>query len=366
MDCMDGRYMSGDMCLNCGIDGVKTCCLVGGDSGALRATSCYDGYKLEGSVCIRLDTRCTQWIEGTYICQKCQDGYYVDQSNVCVAGTEVGCKTYINKDQCAVCRDGYYLFKKTDAQNIQYMGCEPCNENCKCSSETNKCSDCLEGPYYQSSESGATTKTCSRCPDKTGDNILASLKCDAKGCLTNGSGCPANALCIADGSEHICRTLSNCFKVAKDADGLKCEVCNTGYYIKDRNCEVCKSPTTTVAAEYTKCRSDVDFIQCQQTVWQIPFTNQEYLVTKADETSKKICTSNENNCKTMKDSKKECTACYDGWHLVNGVCKACSVEIPNCTKCSVSGSGETAKLLCDSCMENFDNTNARNYYPKAD
>lgn len=68
----------------------------------------------------------------------------------------------------------------------------------------------------------------------------------------------------------------------------------------------------------------------------------------------------------MKDSKKECVECYEGWHVINGVCKSCAVEIPNCTKCSVSGSGETAKLLCESCRDNIDDSNVKNYYPKAD
>lgn len=151
------------------------------------------------------------------------------------------------------CRDGFYLFKKTDGSNIQYMGCERCDDNCKCSDEKNKCTACLEGPYYESSAAGATPKVCSACPNKTGENIVASLKCDAKGCLTNGTGCPSNAICLADGSDQICRTLPNCVKVTKDNDGIKCETCKTGYYVKERNCEVCTSPTSTVEAEYTKC-----------------------------------------------------------------------------------------------------------------
>lgn len=179
-------------------------------------------------------------------------------------------------------------------------------------------------------------------------------------------GCPSQALCVAVGNDNVCKTLPNCIKVGKDTDGLKCEVCETGYYLDGKACKICTSATTTVAAEYTKCKSDTEFYQCKQTIWTIPFKDQPYLVPKKGETSKKICTDNSNSCKTMVDSDKTCKDCYDGYILFKGACVLCSEQIANCVKCSINGTGDAAKVQCDACSENRDAANTKNYYPKED
>lgn len=235
----------------------------------------------------------------------------------------------------------------------------------------------MDGPFFKEGEE------CSECTAGTDTNdytVVKPLKCDADGAKTDG--CPSEAIRFKSGAKHMCAVLKNCLaatsKVTNNEPALECTKCMKGYYLSKGQCTICKLPDETPADanDYRKCTGEDKntFTQCPQTEWnQYPSRDHFYLVKVKAEPSKKECIKNENFCKTMLDTSKDCTKCYEGYYLRNvpagvkcDVCNNADTGILNCKTCVSTGTGENAVTTCSACMDPVNLKNARNVYLTSD
>lgn len=314
-----------------------------------------------------------------YKCSECETGYLINDKNCDQCDKENG---YIqdttasqftcfkcpenclecNPKSCTMCKEGYELKLGKCIEK-----CETVFPNCRTCDTTNDnkmiCKECLLGYTLDK------YNKCSRLPYKCreADKELKCLSCHYYYYVKNGF-CyifPEDIHCqigsLVEGSKtkfdcEICETgyyLSNkdCIKCPKDckdceADGtsVKCSSCPPGYELdKDYNCVPCsKDPYCSLCI--FEDPNELGSKQCQ-------FCMSGYYMS----TDTHLCTScNHEKCKSCKYEYKEiiCFDCEDGYYLDEETteCVPCPADA-HCSKCSYNYT--LAKPTCDSCIEGY-------------
>ncbi|KAH0576016.1 Cysteine-rich membrane protein 2 [Spironucleus salmonicida] len=268
-------------------------------------------------------------------CVNIQNGNYCDNGTAkpCDENLTTECKCG-RADFCASCNQAgtqckkclpHMKFNKTgecdgceDGFALEISQCIPCtDENCNvCPSKKNICTACKNNFMVQN---GKCEKQCT-----TIANCTASQICDkiCKTCTGNCATCKdAVDTCMTCKSGFILENqkCAACPSDCANCDGDKndCKICKEGFFAKDKICNTCDGNTT----EKCKCGNAANCATCD-----------------SSEIGK--C----GNCIT--DYKKAddgtCSACADGYLMVEMACKKCQ---QTCATCSQS------IVKCTSCID---------------
>ena len=249
--CVDKYYIGEDLkcssTLNCSESYLGNC------------TKCIDNYYLG-----KLDHKCTtvelcSKSDENYVCEECDDGYFLYGTEKCISDDEHGgkyknCKKVSDKTEiCTECKTNFYLDKTDDKCYDNTKDVFPkCSIVIKNSEGKKECNAC-ESPYYLGDEdlkctlvqycaiSSEDAKTCLKCQPSTCLNRFLNL------CLINYN------LYDEEGSE-ICY---NCIETSND--GNKCEKCDEGFIVSNKGFCIDRSTCAKLEGDNCiECKQDVD------------------------------------------------------------------------------------------------------------
>ena len=293
--CEKGKKKSGQKCVDCENQGLnyqlnssgnvcaKNCTKY--DSDSYHCLICDKGFKNVDGLCFHCNiTHCFNWTENTCECNKCEDKYYLNETeNVCEECDE-NCYTCIDiSTKCTDCKINTFL------ENNKCYNCTECKEtispkNCRCKScnegkylDNDQCVDCMKGCKT------CTSTYCLECKDGYYFNDYKCLSC--------------YELC------ETCNTGSN------DKQKQNCLTCKPNYVIFNHNC-LEKCPDGYYESENT-CK------ECN-----------------------KLCKESGKNCNS-------CTSCIDGYYLIEREdrCDKCN---EHCLTCSNAASEDNENCVtCD-------------------
>lgn len=349
--------------------------------------------RLDGSKCINCRIQIPNCLECSlskaqlvYNCNKCIDNYVVIHDGSCVFCEDIfpdceECKMEGSEPRCIKCRFGYGLIEKTAAVSTTDV-CEFCHNvipNCTvCAFETkdkvtclacneglqmiakNSCSNCTEIDPYCTMCVSSPNPTCTVC--KSGMTFVDG-KC--RSCLAISGGCkscvyglkPYCTECISGfylinpGTGATCvlcaTVVEKCAECSLNDGTITCFACKNGYYLaKNNKCEKLQSnPKRCKQYHIDSCSACVDgYVLVNRTC----VFCRAYLLG---------CT----KCTISRDSDIECTECIVGYYLKNGECVACSRVVPNCRTCvPASGALSTQEIVCTSCAITYYLNNTHN------
>ncbi|EWS75215.1 leishmanolysin family protein (macronuclear) [Tetrahymena thermophila SB210] len=268
--CKDGFYLDKGQCKPCQSPCSKC------SSSETQCTDCISNYKLASNQCIPICDKscknCSKPIDSNF-CLSCFDGYYLSGSQClkCNSPCET-CET--NSSKCLTCQTGYQLSLKNP--NTCEPSCDSSCLTCSSNSNPNACLSCPDGRYLESNQCKLCPVNCLTCSSiskcescklnygldlKTGSCQLicdksclsCSLPNNPKACLS----CTSNKILI-DGSCQDCpqgqyfnlnqcsKCSSNC-KICKDSN--TCNICEDGYSL-DSN-KSCKENSQSYKCHYT-------------------------------------------------------------------------------------------------------------------
>ena len=264
----------------------------------------------------------------------CQPGSYLEQTCVYVEGCAVPDRS---PNKCAKCEDGYYLGNTNETND--YL-CHECYvENCyKCSAMT-KCEECVEGFYvaYQNKEpfclpcTGSGCKACNStattCTACTAGYKLVSSSCVA--CTSkdgpNSCNCPEG--------QYWSATLKTCLACADGCtlctNSSACQACDDLYYLDNVTCKTTENLPSHCASVYPigYCRN------CAAGTYY----NETATPASCDD-----CHLLYKNCSSC--NPQQCLACDTGFYLNGTTCAPCYIS--SCSSCSDS-------KTCDQCDSGF-------------
>ncbi|KAL4503914.1 hypothetical protein ABPG72_022544 [Tetrahymena utriculariae] len=204
--------------------------------------SCFDGYYLSGSQCLKCNNPCATCITNSSKCLTCQTGYQLSQKNpnTCEPQCDSSCLTCSsnsNPNACLSCADGRYL---------ESNQCKLCPINCLTCTSFSKCQSCKQNYGLD-----LKTESCQIICDKS--CLSCSQPNNPKACLS----CTSNKILI-DGTCQDCpkgqyfnfsqcsKCSSNC-KVCKDSN--TCDICEDGFSLDSK--KSCKQNTQSYKCHYT-------------------------------------------------------------------------------------------------------------------
>ncbi|KAL4488340.1 hypothetical protein ABPG72_019190 [Tetrahymena utriculariae] len=218
--------------------------------------SCFDGFYLQNSKCLKCQSPCETCIQNSSKCLTCQNGYKLslNNPNSCELTCDSSCLTcsqYQNPKACLTCSDGKYLESKQ---------CKYCPANCALCSDSSKCQKCQ--PNYQIN---LKTEQCELICDQScvtcsqPKNPKACLTCTPQQILVNGS-CQECQPGSYINSEKCSNCPENC-KVCKDSN--YCEQCYSDYFLdanksckqNPKNFQCHYSCKTCQGTSYSDCKS---------------------------------------------------------------------------------------------------------------
>ncbi|KAH0576029.1 Cysteine-rich membrane protein 1 [Spironucleus salmonicida] len=319
-----------------------------------------------------------------YNCQECEDNKCSKcvlttflQNNKCI-NCPLYCDTCANANSCITCSEGYEknpqtglceLFCKKeddcmpvgdDFGNLPILLVQQCIENCASCTSTTTCDFCDPDGYITTID-GQCTETC--------ENIQNGQYCEdgvAKSCvigLTSQCKCGNAQYCASCNTTGAkCET---CLPNMKFNTFGTCEDCNDGFSSVNGNCIACTQSqmaacTCSTALNCSTCNNDMS--KCKTCIHNFdpsgPIPCAKCKDKFFEDTSANIrkCTACSANC-TVCSSNSICTACDDGFSIINKQCVACTINqatactcqtAKNCSTCD----NDTSK--CKTCITNFD------------
>ncbi|ELP89325.1 cysteine surface protein, putative, partial [Entamoeba invadens IP1] len=97
--------------------------------------ACKDGFYRVGLDCFECDQKC-KTCNNKYSCLTCNLTNYKTNSGDCLPQSDIiGCAVNVTQSGCSKCQDGYYIINTNE--------CQECNDNCNtCTLSRNKCTSC--------------------------------------------------------------------------------------------------------------------------------------------------------------------------------------------------------------------------------
>ncbi|ELP92662.1 protein serine/threonine kinase, putative [Entamoeba invadens IP1] len=303
--CESGYYRGSDlMCHSCSIDTEGTCKTC---TSTTECSTCNTGYFIDGVTCKACDTitGCESCLTTSRECTKCVSGNYLD--------TDKTCKTCDTITNCSSCSPTSKVCTECDATKASYLyndACLPCSSNClHCTSTT--CLECEENNY-------PSTAYCYPCSSMNGCLNCSNTEAKCEVCKEGG----------VDQTTFRCTTCkdANCNNCALDK--TECTECVKGYFLNLSECY--------------KCSEILHCVECSQNTTECTGCGSGYYL---EATTCFSCDTAMTGCLTC-TNKETCSSCGVGYHInTNNSCSSCSVSIPYCEKCSLSGDA----VKCDVC-----------------
>ena len=179
--------------------------------------TCSERYKIEEKKCIPCeDNYCESFTNNTCNCIKCQNGSFLNISNICNK-CDSTCKECIGQsNNCTDCDTNHFLYENK---------CIECDTNCSEKYSDNcKCKECNKGFYVKDYR-------CYNCSDN----------CEKCSSFEKCYNCSDNYFINEEGFCESCP--SNCKE--KDSDNCNCKSCEDHYYLKVNKCEECSEKCKT-------------------------------------------------------------------------------------------------------------------------
>jgi surface protein len=287
---LDGKSCI-EECIQGGTFRCKTCSTEDGNIN--KCGQCNDGYYLPSGVnndktrCYKCRSNClactgTDEISTNSVCLLCEEGYQLYEGECiknCETGNDIKCKSCSaipgRNDQCGECNDNYFLPEDDNDRKT----CQPCSDDGSCI----KCSG------------KKNSKACTKC--KNGYDLFYGSLCKET-CKTGDS--------------------SSCASCSREKDKFdQCGTCNSGYYIpSDTSYEAKKCYECTLdGCGVCEGKTDKDnkCIECKFGLK--PYYKDGYVVdchNTCDIGSRSKC---------AKCNGNKCSACNEGYNLVNGKCE---------------------------------------------
>ena len=260
-----------------------------------KITCISDEYYLDpnGLCYLKIDD-CIHYQNGK--CEECSNSKYL-VNDTCLIVTDSNCimNSFLG---CTRCIDGYYLDKTNK--------CQQCNSNCRtCYDNSTFCTSCSDDKYLEDNECKSNKELQEVCNKVTNDGQGCVICKDGyyreglicKECLSECGKCNNPNNCLTCNEEHFMTINGEC-KLKNLTEGCVgeisssngCSLCETSYYLQNKECHQCPSECSTCTSE-SECTSCID----------------EYvLVNDKCKHYKDI-----KNCKKSKDNK--CSSCTF-WH----------------------------------------------------
>ena len=343
-----------------------------------------------------------------------------DDSDSAVLAGQCSCKQFVTGRQCDSCQAGYYSL---DANNPQgCVGCG-CNANgtvggsgavcghvsgqclCKRNVMGVKCDQCQTGTHSLSLSNPDGCSSCNCNPNGTIAGSLCSflsgqcqceagvsgLKCDQ--CLPgfynlSSSGCDpcqCNSVGMLSSSGGKCDQLTGQCQCKANVVGLKCDMCETGFFIRDPSnfdgCVACGCNTNGTVAASPTCSSDglcmckalvtgLKCDSCVSTAYGLSAANSQGCIScscsSRGTVSGSTCDSVTGQCQCLPDVLGQaCDSCSSGFYLAPNDQKGClacnchpqgsrgSLCHPLTGQCSCLFGVGIAGRSCDSCAAGF-------------
>ncbi|ELP89346.1 protein serine/threonine kinase, putative [Entamoeba invadens IP1] len=143
-ECKRKYYLTNNICNN---NNKKPNCILQNSFGYLKLTCnqftsygsgcvvCKDGYYRVGLDCFECDQKC-KTCNNKYSCLTCNLTNYKTNSGDCLPQNDIiGCAVNVTQSGCSRCQDGYYIINTNE--------CQESNDNCNtCALSSNKCTSC--------------------------------------------------------------------------------------------------------------------------------------------------------------------------------------------------------------------------------
>ena len=318
--CIDKYYLGEDSkcssTMNCSESYLGNC------------TKCRENYYLG-----KLDNKCTN-IENCsrsdykYVCQECDDGYYLYGTQKCINDDEYdgkykNCKLVSDKtDICTECKIHFYL-DKTDNKCYDNTG----NVFPKCSiviknSQGNKVCNACESPYYLGDEDLKCTLV-TDCAISSEDAKIC-LKCRPSTCLNHFlNKCQMNYNFDEEDGNEVCY---NCLETT---DGKKCDKCDEGFTLTNQG--YCIDETACARREGDNC------VECKQDIYEVFNVNEIYYCLNYQYE----CLRSLQGCFRCDNfyNTGNCTECYKGYYIEEDFhfCLMCTAGCDSCTNSTNCG-----------------------------
>ena len=309
--CISGYYSQSDYtCKQCDISCQE--CLDGSSSGC---TSCIAPLILLDNQCIPCDAECSTCFSLPTNCTSCPTGLSLYNN---------GCRSS--------CPTGFWTFNQI---------CYLCDSSCyECSAGTNNdCTSCSSGYFLDVNQCKACSINCKECQQ----NNIYCISCNVGTYLNDDNECvnecpqgywanSLNNLC------EICN--SNCLNCSFGTYN-SCISCNSGYYLKGGECQLCFSNCSECNGLDKFCTDcaishylyqGICGIYCPDGYWKNP------LYRRCD-----LCDSSCLTC-ISPGTSINCLNCANGSYLINNMCFLCSNACATCEKTSTN---------CSKCASNY-------------
>lgn len=269
-------------------------------------------------------------------CSKCTQEYYLNNNGACSSCKDPYCRNCDSKGECLDCLEGLFLNKLTNT-------CDFCFENCSICDNALSCISCEKGFYYDAGLCSPCPTGCSDC-----DRKYKCYSCDVGYTINNG-------VCVAKNGNTVGQsqnspkpnTQANSKQVCPDncescnLDTQKCFGCSPRFQLdyftnsciqEDSNCKINGCIT---------CTKDSKCLECYEPVYTLNTNN--ICLPQCDYTNFCNNCGPDNICKSCSDGRLDsglclldnfkcnldhceqcafgyCTACQDGYSLVNFIC----------------------------------------------
>ena len=341
---------------------------------------------------------CSNYNTTTFICDKCNDGYFTLDGKECFEGGINNCSIYLDKSNCKTCAIGYY---NSAGKCLPYTV-----QNCSNKSLiSDACLDCASGYYLDDSLVCQKDKS-KHCMNHNPYGGFC-LQCEYNYKLNNNGNCEAisNPGCLYidmnDGkcilceddfylSSGLCQRVSPGCLISHSSYDI-CFKCKEEYFINDTVCNLRKNTNCLLFAPYNDgcitCHADSYMSQgkcfnytvencslynpnsdgCLDCEEDYQLTNNFKCVASSDpgclkpsryeggcvqcensyyfDETAKICKSYTVKCKHYHPYKDLCLSCHDGQYLASGLCTINKAQ--NCSEKSVTDN------VCLSCIDGY-------------
>ncbi|ELP93554.1 protein serine/threonine kinase, putative [Entamoeba invadens IP1] len=297
LKCKQKHYLTKGKCSGCS-DNCLLC------STNQVCTLCATEYVLVNNKCLsQSDAKCLTKNTKTNRCELCDDGFYMGNTNECVATTTKDCQHEIS-GKCKLCQPSLLLGMSDGAfvctKDAKIEHCDVMYRS--------GCISCENGFYINSQKCEKCDGNCAKC-------VNASKQCIS--CYYGSFLNSKNNTCTPIGKlKDVCRTF---FPTGG------CAVCQTGYLWQEKSCYICD----------VKCSS------CSRTTSTCLSCNYEKGYYQKDSPSGIECIHNSTlkNCEA--GDRLGCTKCVDGYYLDS---------FRDCIQCTSPCASCTSQNNCISCV----------------
>ena len=372
--CLSGFYLEGYKCFPCN-KSCKTCefrqnCSSCKDNAngpnELGQCECIDHFGFDNNYdCAECQENCSLCWANISICDECKEEFY-ENTGGCDP-CHLSCQTCSNSFLCDTCKTNSSSLGSLCQCNIGYgrdlyNHCSLCDASCyNCSENNQKCQECNDGYYLNSSQCYKCDKTCKTCiSEYECDSCWENASLDGAFCKCNsGYGknlstglcdqCPYNCdLCEVDSTK--CETcsaglglnISQCLNCSESCiycfdNFSECTLCDSHYYLNESECYEC-DPICGNCTNYNICSSCWPFASLapnNSCVCDLGY-GLDMDTSKCQECDSlcQVCTENKDECVKCDDhygidpSTLKCLDCMD-------FCSNCSRNSSSCQECNV-------------------------------